>query len=305
MTIDSATPVRALVLSMVTYYQKDYQMSNDEQPTIAQPRRTPPRMLQVVRVADVTPHMRRITLSGEELVGFPTDRQGAPIKVFIPRAGQEKPVLPSLGPNGPQWPPADVRPFSRTYTVRRFDADTGELDLDFVLHTSGGPAAQWARNAQPGAFVGIAGPMGRDPIPVADWYLFAGDESALPAIAAHLEMLPRAARGCALIEVADAVEEQAIHAPEQVRLIWLHRNQALPGQTTLLLDAVRSQPWPEVGAIFAWVAGEDAAVKAIRTYLRTERVLPRSAVYAVPYWKAGVTEEIYHEERHRIMDALD
>lgn len=285
-------------------------MSNYEQvaavqPTTARPRRTPPRMVQVARVTDVTPHMRRIVLSGEELAGFPADRQGAHVKVLIPRPGQEKPVLPTLGPNGPQWPPADVRPFSRTYTIRHFNADSCELELDFVLHTPGGPAAQWARNAQPGTFVGIAGPGGRDPIPTADWYLFAGDESALPAIAAHLELLPPTACGCALIEVADAVEEQVINAPEGVQIIWLHRNQLSSGQATLLVDAVRSRSWPEADAIFAWIAGEDAQVKAIRSYLRTERGLERNAIQAVPYWKAGVSEEVYHDERHRIMDALD
>lgn len=302
-------------LSRVIYLHKEDQVSNNEQaavaqsttdqPTTAKPRRTPPRLVQVARVIDVTPHMRRIVLSGEELAGFPTDRQGAHVKVLIPRPGQEKPVLPTLGPNGPQWPPSDVRPFSRTYTIRRFNADAGELELDFVLHSPGGPAAQWARKAQPGAFVGIAGPGGRDAIPSADWVLFAGDESALPAIAAHLEMLPRTARGYALIEVADAAEEQVIDAPQGVEIIWLHRNRAASNRATQLEEAVRSRPWPETGTVFAWISGEDAQVKAIRAYLRSERDLDRSAIHAVPYWKAGVAEEIYHDERHRVMDAQD
>jgi NADPH-dependent ferric siderophore reductase len=280
-------------------------MSNQAETATARPRRTPPRLLQVIRTIDITPHMRRVVLGGEELAGFPTGREGAHVKVFIPRPGQEKPVLPTLGPNGPQWPPADVRPFSRTYTVRRFNAEQCELEVDFVLHTAGGPASQWAKNAKPGDIVGIAGPGMRDPLPAADWYLFAGDESALPAIAAHLEALPRSAQGWAFIEVADAAEEQAIDAPEQVKIIWLHRNHVPAGQTTLLADTVTSHPWPENGAIFAWLAGEDAAVRAIRTYLRTERGLERSMLQAVPYWKAGVNEEAYHEERHRIMDAQD
>lgn len=248
--------------------------------------------------------MRRVTLGGEAIAGFPSGREGSHVKVFIPRAGQEKPELPQLGANGPQWPPAEVRPYTRTYTVRHFDEASGELDLDFVLHEHGGPAAQWAREARPGALVGIAGPGERGPIPQdAGWYLFAGDESALAAIGAHLEALPRCAEGVAFIEVADAAEEQFLDAPAGVAIAWLHRNGAAPGATTLLTDAVRQAAWPPKGAVFGWVAGEADAVLSIRTYLRVERGLPRQQVDAVPYWKAGASEEVYHDERHRAMDA--
>ena len=269
----------------------------------ARPKRRPPRLLQVVRTTDVTPHMRRVTLGGDDIEGFPTDKQGSHVKVFIPRAGQDKPELPTLGPNGPQWPPADVRPYSRTYTIRRFHADRNELDVDFVLHDHDGPASQWAKNAQPGDWVGIAGPGGRGPIPQdADWYIFAGDESALPAISAHLETLPASARGVAFVEVADAAEEQPLEYAAAIELNWLHRGDAAPGTTTLLPDAVRSLNWPG-GSIFVWTAGEAAAVADIRHYARVERGLDRSAVDAVPYWKAGQDEEAYHAERHRVMDA--
>ncbi|MAS33199.1 MAG: NADPH-dependent ferric siderophore reductase [Anaerolineaceae bacterium] len=263
------------------------------------------RTLQVIRTTDVTPHMRRVTLGGEEIEGLDT-AAGPNIKVFLPRPGQTKPVLPTIGPDDrPVFPPEDQRPYTRTYTVRAYRADAGEMDVDFVLHGDDGPASRWALNAQPGDYIGIAGPGNQaPPFREAEWYLLAGDETALPAISTILEQLPDSAQGVAFIEVADAAEEQTLRCPANVQLTWLHRDGAAPGRNTLLEDAVRAVDLPESG-VFAWVAAESAAVRAIRTYLRTERGYNRNNLYAVPYWKAGVAEEEYHDERHEEMDAND
>lgn len=287
-------------------------MTTTTQPTPptadAQPPRrrgTPPRLLEVVRVTDLTPHMRRITLGGTEIADFPTDKQGSHVKVFIPRPGQDRPMMPKLTENGPVWPPADERPFARTYTIRAFNAETGELDLDFVLHGDNGPASLWAINAKPGDLVGIAGPGPRGPITqTADWYVFAGDETAIPAISAHLERLPADAKGVAFIEVADAAEEQPLTYQADIALTWLHRNGTPAGQCPLLEEHVRAVAMPS-GEIFAWVAAEANATVAIRNYWRKELGLPRSQVEAIPFWKAGLAEETYHEERHHVMDKED
>lgn len=263
------------------------------------------RTLQVIRTTDVTPHMRRVTLGGEEIEGLDT-AAGPNIKVFLPRPGQTKPVLPTIGPDDrPVFTPEDQRPYTRTYTVRAYRADAGEMDVDFVLHGDDGPASRWAFNAQPGDYIGIAGPGNQaPPFREAEWYLLAGDETALPAISTILEQLPDSAQGVAFIEVADAAEEQTLRCPANVQLTWLHRDGAAPGRNTLLEDAVRAVDLPESG-VFAWVAAESAAVRTIRTYLRTEHGYNRDNLYAVPYWKAGVAEEEYHDERHEEMDAND
>jgi NADPH-dependent ferric siderophore reductase len=138
-------------------------------------------------------------------------------------------------------------------------------------------------------------------IPEADWYLLIGDETALPAISAILELLPPTSQGEAFIEVADASEEQDIKFEAQIKLTWLHRNGVRQDQSNLLETAVRQLDLPNDG-VYAWVTAESAPVKAIRNYLREERGLARQAVYAVPYWKAGLSEEVYHDERHRVMD---
>ena len=70
------------------------------------------------------------------------------------------------------WPAGQARPAIRTYTVRRFDAGAGELDVDFVLHDGHGPAADWARDVRPGCWVGVSEPGGRyqpDPERTSTW----------------------------------------------------------------------------------------------------------------------------------------
>lgn len=277
-------------------------MSN--QPENRSPGQTKPRLLEVVRATNITPHMRRITLGGAEIAGFPRGKQGSHLKLFIPRPGQERPVMPKLTETGPVWPPAEERPFARTYTIRAFNAATGELEIDFVLHGDHGPAAAWAANAKPGDVVGIAGPGAKGPIPQeAGWYLFVGDETALPAISAHLETLSSTARGLALIEVADAQEIQQLLHPEHCEVRWLLRNGVPAGQSQLLVEAVM-QITPPADPIFAWVAAENSITVTIRNHWRSAWGLARRQIEAIPFWKAGASEERYHEERHRVMDEV-
>lgn len=268
-------------------------------------KRTPPRLLRVRRTEQLTPNMKRITLVGEELSGFPLNSDGTHIKLLLPREGQLEPILPKLGPNGPIWPPAGIRPISRTYTVSRYDEHTGELDVDFVLHGDNGPASRWALNAQQGSAIGLAGPGGPALFrPHADWFLLVGDPSSLALINAVLRQLPTDAQGMVFIEVPHIDEIQVLSLPNHIKARWLLRGEHPAGQSTLLLDAVKSMPWNE-GTPSVTLAGENSQVVALRDHVLNERAVPRSMIYAVPYWKDEHTEEAYHEERHRIMDELE
>lgn len=267
-------------------------------------KRTPPRLLQVVRTEFLSDAMRRITLSGEDLVGFPQDRNGAHIKVFLPRPEQRKPILPTLGNNGPIWPEAHLRPITRTYSVRRYCAEKNELDIDFVLHGADSPASGWAVNAVPGDFLGVAGPGGPDPLlSPAEQHLIAGDLTALPAICALLESLPTQAAGHAVIEIDHEDFRQDVVNPTQIQLQWVLRNPKLSAAQNTLLQAIKAAqlPFPE-STLSAFVAGENSSVLAVRDYLRSTYGLRKQNLYAVPYWNRGQDEETYHQERHRIMD---
>jgi NADPH-dependent ferric siderophore reductase len=243
---------------------------------------TAPRLLQVRRSARITPRMVRVTLAGDALAGFGGDGPDRRIKMFFPGPGQERPAVPRATSGGPVWPAGEARPAIRTYTVRRFDAHAGELDVDFVLHDGHGPAAAWARDARPGCWVAVSEPGGRYlPDPSAEFHVVIGDESALPAVATVLAALPPGAGATAFLEVADAAEEQRL--PGDATVHWVHRGARAAGVP--LVDAVRATAFP-AGRGQAWLAGESAAVKQLREHLLAERGLDRRLVYATGYWRA-------------------
>ena len=67
---------------------------------------------------------------------------------------------------------------------------------------------------------------------------------------------------------------------------WLHRGTTPPGESTLLAEAVASLPRPG-GDVFAWVGAESAAVRAIRSDLRSRWGLSRAQHHAIGYWRRG------------------
>mgnify|MGYP001553646600 CR=1 FL=1 len=244
------------------------------------------RLLEVRRVEPVTPGMRRVILGGEALAGFVSAAYDDHAKIFFPPPGQDRPLLPALGPNGMVYPEGAPKPAARDYTPRRFDAAAMELAIDFALHRAG-PAASWAAQAAPGQFLGVGGPRGSFVIADDfDWYLLAGDETALPAIGRRLEELPAGARAIVVAEVADAGEEQRFDSRARVDVIWRHRGGAEPGTPGLLLQAVADLRLPP-GEGYAWVAAESAIAKAVRQHLTGERNLRQDRVKAAGYWKRG------------------
>jgi NADPH-dependent ferric siderophore reductase len=244
--------------------------------------------MRVRRWRDVTPHMRRITLAGGGKIGrFVSD--SVHIRVLIPPTALAVPEWPVPGPDGrPKWPADDKRPASRLYTVRSVDLTAGEIDVDFVLHETVGVASSWAMNVTEGAIVGITGPGGRKIPGDAGWYLLAGDETAIPAMARMLERFPEDARGVALIEVADGSEEQALTTRAQIEIRWVHRNGAAPGNHTLLEDAIRAVTLPEKA--FTWIGAEQQTVRAIRDYWRKDLALKNEDHYAMAYWTFGKSQ---------------
>ncbi|MCE9671207.1 siderophore-interacting protein [Myxococcus stipitatus] len=250
------------------------------------------RCLEVLRVTPVTPHVVRITLGGEDLAGFQSEGADDHVKVLFPEPGKRRPVIPTMGPHGPVLAPGEKKPDSRDYTPRRFDAVAGELDLDFVLHGSG-PASTWAAQAKPGDMLGVGGPRGSLFVSNDfDWYLLAGDETAIPAIARRLEELPAGARAIVFIEVANASEEQRFETRADVKLTWLHRDGAEAGTTNLLDAAIRALEFPP-GDYFAWVSGESLAMRPIRDHLLNERGTKKSWVRVTGYWKRGFSDHIH------------
>lgn len=247
------------------------------------------REMQVVSAKDLSPHMWRVRLRGKDMQRFAYG--GMHVRILIPPADIDIPQWPVTGEDGrPVWPEGNFKLVSRVYTIRNIDTQSGEVDIDIVIH-GGTPGSEWVLGAVPGDTVGMTGPGGGD-AGEADWYLLAGDETALPAIGRIIERLPSRAKVVARIEVDGPLEEQKFAAACNLDLVWLHRNGQNAGTTTLLQDAVRAVQFP-VGneRIFVWSACEFTAFKSIRSYMGKERKLERTQHLVVSYWRRGVAEE--------------
>ncbi|MFC5458707.1 siderophore-interacting protein [Massilia niabensis] len=223
--------------------------------------------LREVVVSEVAPlgeHFVAITFRDESLAGFLSMSFDDHVKFMFD------------GPDGEQ-----VR---RDYTPRRFDAQSGELTIEFALHGTGA-ASNWAREAQPGQRATIGGPRGSMIVPLdLDWHLLAGDASALPAIRRRLAELPAGARVLVLASVG-AGDRLLPTTEANVEVHWVDDEAAL-------LEAVRALPLPP-GDGFAWAAGEAGAMRRLREVLVLEKSLTKEAMRVSAYWKRGVAD--HHE----------
>ena len=247
----------------------------------------------VARVEQLTPHMTRVVLTGDGLSAFGTGGlTDHYIKLLFPVAGTVG-TDPDTGPIDIQRIRAELPreqwPRTRTYTVRAWDPQTRELSVDFVLHGDEGVAGPWAAHAKPGDVIQFGGPGGGyAPDADAAWHLLAGDESALPAIAAALEQLPPGARAHAFIEVAGPEEQQNLTTPGDAQITWLFRGARRIGEA--LVEAVADLDFP-AGDPHAFVHGEAGFVKELRRLLLIERGVPRERLSISGYWRTGQDED--------------
>ncbi|WP_426998315.1 siderophore-interacting protein [Pseudarthrobacter sp. N5] len=253
--------------------------------------------LTVLRSEELSPNMVRIVAGGAGFADYVNnafvDRY---VKIAFPQPGVDYPQpldLWSIRESMPreQWP------HTRTYTVRWVDAAAQELAIDFVIHGDEGLAGPWAAAAQAGDALVFTGPGGGyNPDPTADWHLFAGDEAALPAIAAAVESLPPEAKGLAFLEVDGDADRQAISAPAALKLVWLKRGGAPAGSSDLLVGAVRDADWP-AGKVSVFAHGERGYMKSLREVLFVQRGLDRSQVSLSGYWATGRVEDDFQAEK--------
>ncbi|MCO5177545.1 MAG: siderophore-interacting protein [Thermomicrobiales bacterium] len=250
------------------------------------------RLLQVRRSERIAPHMVRVTLEGETLAGFRSDAADDGARLFFPADPTDASWVPEV--DGSKLVFAEgMRPPGREFTPRRYDAEAGEVDFDFVVH-EGGAASTWAANAQPGHYLGCSGPRrSRMLTGQIDGYVLAGDETGLPSIARRMEDLPAGVPVIAVIEVANADEEIPITTDAAAQVIWLHRDDVKGDTSNLIADTLRTLEFPE-GNIFCWAAGEAVSMRQTRRYLLNERGIPEARARFTGYWKRAVENYDHH-----------
>lgn len=256
----------------------------------------------VLRTETVSPSLVRVVLGGDDLAALPeltfTDHY---VKLLFPPAGADY-----------AWPfdpdeiragrPAEQWPVTRTYTIRWFDRDSGELAIDFVVHGDEGLAGPWAANARPGDGIGFFGPGGGyAPEPEAS-HLLVGDEAALPAIAAALERLPDDAEAEVFVEVADAANEIPLRVTDRTKLTWVHRGDAPYGLA--LAQTVRQEWTPRAGSQ-VFVHGNADLVRDLRRFLFVEHKVDRRVVSISGYWRTGYTEDRWQSTKRELAEQME
>ena len=252
----------------------------------------------------LTPALVRVELGGGDLGGLAMpDATDAYVNVAIPPAG---------APYDAVFDPQQVRadhpehtwPARRRYTVRAWDAGSGTLTVDFVVHGDTGVAGPWAAAVQPGDVLVFEGPSGGyRPDTQADWHLMVGDESALPAIAASLEVLPAGATAVVRLVCDGPDHELELPSAADVDLAWLHRAGG-SDDAALLPAAVRELTFP-AGRVHAFVHGEAEEIRTIRRHLLTDRGLTRQDMSCSPYWRRTMTDEAWRRVKKDFVAAME
>ncbi|AYD00331.1 siderophore-interacting protein [Neorhizobium sp. NCHU2750] len=245
----------------------------------------------VVAAENITPRMRRITVSCADAARFDTV-DGLHVRLLMPPKGRA-PIWPvTLADGRIGWPQGEDAISVRYYTIRSIDLERCEMAIDFVLHEDCGkemPGAEFGLTAQPGDRAGLLGP-GAGGMPAAKSLILAGDETALPAIGRMIELATPDMEVHAILEVADKAEEQAFACRAgKFTVEWLHRNGVEAGTAGLLEPAITAR-LDTLGADTAiWAACEKTEAQAIRARLKAHG-LDRTRMSAITYWRRGYTD---------------
>lgn len=252
------------------------------------------RVLEVVSVERPTPRLVRVALGGDDIDGFRSDGPADHVKLFFPAPGRTVPDVPEIGPNGLVVRDGAPRPRGRDYTPRHDLLEDGLLLIDVVLHERG-IGSDWARRAEIGDRIGVAGPRGSHVLEGRfDGFVLVGDETALPAMRNFARCSRRGQVVRAYVEVADADDIEAIAGAGDIDVTWLSRDGLAPGHSSVLVDALADGSLP-TGRVFHWVAGEADIARTIRSCLVEDHGVDPAMIESRGYWKLGAED---HQEPH-------
>ncbi|MFI7392849.1 siderophore-interacting protein [Streptomyces tendae] len=247
----------------------------------------------VVRTEQVSPSMRRVTVTGPRLGGFPWLGYDHWFRLFFPLPHQRGLRLPEF--TGSQWwqpylaIPEEERPHCANYSVADYRSAAAELDIDFVVHRGPtgeveGRAAIWACGTRPGDTLALLDqgilfdcPQGASEVTVV------ADETGLPATASILRSLPEGTVGRLIQEIPTDADRRELTAPAGVTVSWVVRRDdtAVPGAAALreLRRLTRAD-----AAGYAFVVGESTLATEGRRHLH-RLGLPKERITFSGFWK--------------------
>ncbi|CAM4139799.1 hypothetical protein F901_02930 [Acinetobacter dispersus] len=187
---------------------------------------------------------------------------------------------------------------TRVYTIRSFDQDKYEVEIDLIEHEDESPAMQWVHTAKIGAKTQLIGPR---PHFVPNFnekkhvVMFA-DETALPALYSILKFWPDESSADIFIESSEPQILSYLPKCLKVQMhLLLRERQDQAGKMGLLLKA--AYQFKQMNNLTVWAACERNEARAIRQFFVEEKSLPKKDVQVTGYWNVGLSSTVLDEVR--------
>lgn len=249
------------------------------------------RQIAVSAIMDLTPHLRRIRFTGEDLQGGTRDGQPllpffSPnfddhVKLVFPHEGKAQSVPGVQTEKGVEWN-RDAFNMARDYSIRT--QGQGWIEVEFVLHP-GGLASTWATRCQVGDAIYMAGPRGTRALPTEVSYLLIADETGMPAVARFLDEIESSKKVDVLLEVPTDEDVLTFAARPFTEIHWAIRGGAYQaGYSPLLEQNLRALNFNHDN-VLVWAGMEAETLNGIRSYLTAQLGIPSERLDLHGYWR--------------------
>lgn len=230
------------------------------------------RKIVVNKILQLSQNMKRITFTGEDLKDFPENEDGGYVKFLFERKDE-----------------SSKENLVRPYSIRAFRKNSLEIDIDFSNHFGDqGYATKWANKTKIGDEIFISGPGPKQNLNLElDWFLFAGDMTALPSISVHLERFPRNTSVIAVIEVLSENDIIPLNKTKKTQIKWIVKSKK---NEQNFINTVTNIEWLD-GEPFIWVACEYSKMVQLRNFFFKQRNINKENIYISSYWKMGLNQE--------------
>jgi NADPH-dependent ferric siderophore reductase len=237
------------------------------------------RDLQVLSTTALTSSITRVRLGGPEASGMVAEGPSDHIRLVF----SGDPARTATGE-------ADRQPPSRDFTPRALhDAPGGgrELDIDFVLHGTNGPATTWATAAAVGDRLTVAGPRSSRLVPTGiDRLVLLADETAFPACARWMEKVSADVEIRAILTALhDDADQYPFPRRDGITIEWADSGAEILGALEHTAIGPRT---------YVFGAGEATALIGPRRYLRRDLRLPPEQLSFQGYWRSGAAGLDHH-----------
>lgn len=164
---------------------------------------------------------------------------------------------------------------NRRYSLRSIDPETDTATL-WIATNHDGLGARWAQSCAPGDTVDLVGPRGKIPLdPMADWHLFIGDITGLPAFYRMAESIEVPGKAIFIVEVDEIADAVTATFDEGLGVtgIFVERNGRAFNDPAGLTAGLAAFDFPEHTG-HAYVFSEFSVVRAITTLLKDRGLSP-------------------------------